>query len=194
MQKTKQMSTKRERQNLKQDLGPCGPFPSRQAFSPYKRDQLQYPNTLYVTLLKQTQGLESRSITYCEGTSQENIPGFSSGHLGDLSRLTVGHCFLTTLMEHCCGICYRGCPRAPRLFSQDTGLGEWPAQRLRNNECYLQRKRWVLIQLPETLVVLPQMEKIHITHFFIAFFSLLLRRKSWDPPKQKQKQANKNPC
>lgn len=41
----------KERQNPKQDLGPCGPFPSRQAFSPYKRDQLQYPDRLAFTLL-----------------------------------------------------------------------------------------------------------------------------------------------
>lgn len=87
----------RERQNSKQDLGPCGPFPSREAFSPYKRDQLQYPDTLVFTLLNQIQGLKNRSITYCEGTSWENIPGFSSECLEDLFGLTVGH-WLTTLM------------------------------------------------------------------------------------------------
>lgn len=41
----------KERQNPKHDLGPWGPFPSRQAFSPYKRDQLQYPDRLAFTLL-----------------------------------------------------------------------------------------------------------------------------------------------
>lgn len=29
-----------------------------------------------------------------------------------------------------------------RVFSQQAGLGEWPVQRLHNNEYYLQRKRW----------------------------------------------------
>lgn len=93
MQKRKQMSMKRERQNLKQDLSPCKPFHPRQAFNPYKRDQLQYPDTLVFIVLNQTQGLKKRSITYCEGTSQENIPGISSGRLEDLFELTVGHCF-----------------------------------------------------------------------------------------------------
>lgn len=54
------------------------------------------------------------------------------------------------------------------------------------------KKKMSTDTVARTLVVLGKMEKIHITHFFIASF-LAAEEKELSSPKQKHKQTNKNP-